>query len=145
MTSKRFIQIFSFLLLGFTALNQSPASDTPEKQAQDAEEQWLALLDAGKFAESWQSAASVFQAAITQLECGSILHSVRKPLGSLVSRKAKSANYTKPLPGAPDGEFVILEFDTFFFTKKHVKKRVVERVTAMLDVNKEWKVSRFSM
>ena len=139
MTSKRFIQLFAFLLLSFAALGQSQAAETPEKQAQEAAEQWLALIDAGKFAESWQGAAAFFQAAVAQPQWQSSLDAVRKPLGSLVSRKLKSAKYTKTVPGTPEGEYVILQFDTSFANKK----QAVETVTPMLDADKKWKVSGY--
>jgi hypothetical protein len=64
---------------------------------------------------------------------------VRKPLGSLVSRKLKSAKYTKTLPGAPDGEYVVLQFATSFTNKKEA----VETITPMLDKDGKWKVSGY--
>ena len=139
MTTKHIIHICSFLLLGFAAPIQSLAADKPEKEAQAAAEQWLALIDAGQFAESWQSAAAAFQAAVSQPQWQSSLESLRKPLGSLVSRKLKSAKYTKTLPGAPDGEYVVLQFDTSFTNKKEA----VETITPMLDKAGKWKVSGY--
>lgn len=139
MTSKRFIEVGAFLLFSFAAFCQSPAAETPEKKAQDAAEEWLALIDAGKFAESWQSAAGNFKAAVSQAQWQSSLDAVRKPLGNLVSRKLKSAKYTKTVPGAPDGEYVILQFDTSFTNMK----QAVETITPMLDADKKWKVSGY--
>ena len=139
MTAKHIIHICSFLLLAMAAPIQLLAADRPEKEAQAAAEQWLALIDAGQFAESWQSAAAVFQAAVSQLKWESSLESVRKPLGSFVSRKLKSAKYTKTLPGAPDGEYVVLQFDTSFPNKKDA----VETITPMLDKDGKWKVSGY--
>ncbi|HEY5893259.1 MAG TPA: DUF4019 domain-containing protein, partial [Chthoniobacterales bacterium] len=106
----------------------SGAEKTPEQLAQAAAEQWLSLVDSGRFAESWQSAAEYFKAAVSEPQWKSSLDAVRKPLGSLVSRKLKSAKYTKTLPGAPDGEYVILQFNTTFANKKEA----VETVTPML-------------
>ncbi|HEY5894810.1 MAG TPA: DUF4019 domain-containing protein, partial [Chthoniobacterales bacterium] len=57
----------------------------------------------------------------------------------LVSRKLKSAKYTKTLPGAPDGEYVILQFNTTFANKKEA----VETVTPMLAQDGKWKVSGY--
>ncbi len=139
MISNRLIQLCALLLLSFATVSQLPAAEAPAKQAQDAAEQWLGLIDAGKFAESWQSAASLFQAAVSQSQWQSSLDAVRKPLGSLVSRKLKSAKYTKTVPGAPDGEYVILQFETSFANKKEA----VETITPMLDTDKKWKVSGY--
>jgi hypothetical protein len=57
----------------------------------------------------------------------------------MVSRKFKSAQYTKSVPGAPDGEYVVLQFDTSFANKKEA----VETVTPMLDPDGKWKVSGY--
>ena len=115
------------------------AASKPEDEAQKAAEQWLALVDAGKFGEGWNAAAGYLQNAVSQQQFESSLAAVRKPLGDLVSRKLKSAKYTKSLPGAPDGEYVILQFDTVFSNKK----AAIETVTPLLDKDGKWKVSGY--
>ncbi len=115
------------------------AADKPEETAQKSAEQWLALVDAGKYAESWKTAAAYFQTAVSQDQWEHVIVAVRKPLGDLVSRKLKSAQYTKSLPGVPDGEYVVLQFDTSFANKKEA----VETVTPMLDKDGKWKVSGY--
>jgi len=139
MTPRHILRICSILVLAFAAPIPSLAADKPEKEAQAAAEQWLALIDAGQFAESWQATASVFQAAVSQPQWKSSLESVRKPLGTRVSRKLKSAKYSKKLPGAPDGEYVVLQFTTSFTNKNGA----VETVTPMLDQDGKWKVSGY--
>jgi Protein of unknown function (DUF4019) len=124
--------------------NVAPDTSQPEaaaqkSAAQKSAEQWLALVDAGSFAESWKTAAGFFQAAVPQDQWGHTIATVRGPLGDLVSRKLKSAHYTKSLPGAPDGEYVVLQFDTSFANKK----TTVETVTPMLDADGTWKVSGY--
>ena len=115
------------------------AADKPEKTAQKSAEQWLALVDVGNYAESWKTAAGYFQTAVSQDQWEHSIVAVRKPLGDLVSRKFKSAKYTKSLPGAPDGEYVVLQFDTSFANKKEA----VETVTPLLDKDGKWKVSGY--
>jgi hypothetical protein len=111
----------------------------PEEDAQKAAEQWLSLVDSGSYAESWKAAAQYFQGAVSQEKWEQSLTAVRKPLGELVSRKLKSAKYTKTLPGAPDGEYVVLQFETSFSNKKSA----VETVTPMLEKDGQWKVSGY--
>jgi hypothetical protein len=115
------------------------AADKPEETAQKSAEQWLALVDAGNYAESWKTAAGYFQTAVSQDQWEHSIVAVRKPLGDLISRKLKSVKYTKSLPGAPDGEYVVLQFDTSFANKKEA----VETVTPMLDKDGKWKVSGY--
>ena len=49
----------------------------------------------------------------------------RQELGALVSRKVKSAKYLTSVPGAPDGEYVVIQYRSSF---EH-KKSAVETVT----------------
>ena len=115
------------------------AGDGPKEEARKPTEQWLALVDAGKFAESWKTAAGYFKTAVSEEQWEHSLGAVRKPLGGLVSRKLKSAKYTKSLPDAPDGEYVVLQFETSFANKKEA----IETVTPMLDKDGKWRVSGY--
>lgn len=132
----RFIALFVVIALSAGRLS---AADIPEQAAQKAAEQWLVLIDAGKSVESWESAAAYFKKAVTKDRWQASLDAVRKPLGELISRKIKSAKYTKTLPGAPDGEYVVLQFDTSFVHKK----TAIETVTPMLDKDGKWRVSGY--
>jgi hypothetical protein len=111
----------------------------PEDEARKAAERWLALIDAGNSVESWKTAAGYFRTAVSQEQWKSSLDAVREPLGVVLSRKFKSAQYTRSVPGAPDGEYVILQFDTAFANKKEA----VETVTPMLDKDGTWRVSGY--
>ena len=57
----------------------------------------------------------------------------------LLSRNLKSAAFTKTLPGAPDGEYVVIQYDSSF---EH-KQSAAETITPMLDKDGEWKVSGY--
>jgi hypothetical protein len=111
----------------------------PEDDAQKVAEQWLALVDAGKFIESWKATAPYFQRAVPEEQWALKGKQIRDSFGILVSRKLKSAHYTKSVPGAPDGEYVIIQFDTSFARKK----AAVETITPMKDTDGRWKVSGY--
>jgi Protein of unknown function (DUF4019) len=115
------------------------AAAKPEDDARRAADEWLSLIDAGKYGESWDTAAECFKNAVTQDQWGQSLNAGRKPLGDLVSRKLRDARYTQSLPGAPDGEYVVLQFDTSFTNKKVA----IETVTPMLDKDGQWRVSGY--
>jgi len=138
MKSKNIIRVIALLSIIAVSGNLSRASK-PEDDAQKSAEQWLALVDAGKFAESWKTAAGYFRTAVSQEKWEHSLVAVRKPLGGLISRKLKSATHTRSLPGVPDGEYVVLQFDTSFANKK----TAVETVTPMLDKDGNWRVSGY--
>jgi hypothetical protein len=126
-------------VLGLCFSANAMASEEKEAQALAAARTWLALVDEGKYGDSWATAAAYFKNAITKEKWEQMLTAVRNPLGRLVSRELISKTYTQSLPGAPDGEYVIIQFATSFENKKSA----IETVTPMLDSDNEWRVSGY--
>ena len=60
----------------------------------------------------------MFRNAVTPEQWDQAMQAVRKPLGKLISRKVQTATYRTELPGAPAGEYVIIQFKTSFENKK---------------------------
>ncbi len=108
-------------------------------EAAIAAESWLKLADAGRYDESWNELSAVARKAIAQADWAKALGSARKPLGKVVKRKLKSAEYATTLPGAPDGHYVVLQYDTEFENKK----AAVETVTPMKDADGIWRVGGY--
>jgi len=67
------------------------------------------------------------------------MQTARKPLGRLISRKVQTKSYKTSLPGAPDGEYVVIQFETSFENKK----TAIETVTPMMDKDGKWRVSGY--
>ena len=109
-----------------------------QKAATAAAQTWLATVDDGQYAQSWDQASELFRKAITQDKWVSALESVRKPLGKLVSRAVISAQTTN-LPGAPDGQYVVMQFNASFANKKSA----VETVTFMQEKDGKWKAAGY--
>ncbi len=126
-----------FMLWPQTATTQT--TPKPEQLAQKSAEAWLALIDSGKYAESWDEASQSFKNAVTKDNWLEMLKPVRPPLGNLQSRKLSSAEHTTTLPGAPDGQYVVMKFGTSF---EH-KKSAVETVVCQLDKDGKWRVSSY--
>jgi hypothetical protein len=124
-------------LLGICSAVQ--AQQKAEQLAQQSSDAWLALVDSGKYADSWQQASQLFKGAVTKEQWQNALRGSHDPLGKMLSRKLKSATYTKTLPGAPDGEYVVIQYDASF---EH-KQSAVETVTPMLDKDGKWRVSGY--
>jgi hypothetical protein len=114
------------------------AADKPEAEATKAARAWLVLIDDGKYGESWDAAAKVFQGAITREQWAATLANFREPLGKLGTRGVKSAELRTSLPGAPDGKYVVVQFKTSFSKKKSA----IETVTPFLE-DGSWKVSGY--
>ena len=115
------------------------AADTAEKAAAGAAQTWLGQIDAGNYGKSWKDAASYFQGAISEKGWTDALTGARKPLGPLVSRKLNSARNARSLPGAPDGNYVVMQFDTNFSNKKSA----VETVTFVQEKDGKWKAAGY--
>lgn len=107
-------------------------------KAETAALSWLAFADAGDFAGTWDQAAGLFQGSIPKTAWVGALGNARQPLGKVISRKIKTAVFKRSLPGAPDGEYVVLQYETQF--EHHT---ATETVTPMLDKDGSWKVSGY--
>ena len=139
--------LFTCLLGGAAALaacsgskdGESEGTSQKEAAAVAAAETWLALVDSGKYAESWEEAAKYFKGVVPKDQWVSGLQPVREPLGKIVSRKVGVKSYETSLPGAPDGEYVVIQFNTSF----EKKALAVETVTPMMDEDGKWRVSGY--
>jgi Protein of unknown function (DUF4019) len=127
------------VLLGLSLATSACAAGEREKAATEAAQKWLATVDAGKYGESWDTAAEFFRRALPRAQWEASLTSVRAPLGKVVSRKLRGATFTTSLPGAPAGEYVVIEYDTDFESRKSA----TERVTPMKDADGAWRVSGY--
>lgn len=123
-------------LLGFCASACAPNKTAP---AQRVASDWLKLVDSGDYAQSWDDAASELKNHIAKEQWQQILERNRAPLGRLISRRLRSAEYLTKLPGAPDGEYVVIEYESSF---EH-KWSAVETVTPMMDKDGQYRVSVF--
>jgi hypothetical protein len=124
------------ILIGFST--SADDSDAVAK-AQVAAKSWLALTDSAKYGQSWDDAASFFKGAITKADWEKTVKGVRSPLGAVKARKVKSATFTRTLPGAPDGEYVVIQFESQFENKASA----IETVTPMHDKDGAWRVSGY--
>lgn len=83
-----------------------------EVAAAAAAEVWLHLVDQDQYAESWDGTAAFFQRSVPKAQWQAMVESVRVPLGELVSRQLKGCAYNTSLPGAPAGQYVVVQFAT---------------------------------
>lgn len=100
---------------------------------------WLALLDNGKYAQSWEQAAPMFKKAVSQKDWIKGIKASRGTMGRLHKREIATADYATKISGAPDGEYVLLQYISSFSRKKSA----VETVTPMLCKDGVWRVSGY--
>ena len=143
-TTRSFLALVGLTLLGGSAAallasSSVEASEADEKAAVPVAEAWLKLVDGGDYGASWREAASLFKNAVTEAKWKEAAGAARKPLGKVLSRRVKSTTFAKELPGAPDGSYVVIQFETSFENKKSA----IETITPMLDKDGRWRVSGY--
>ncbi len=125
-----------FALIAFSAQASEPEAI---EEAQVETVAWLALTDTGQYESSWESASVLFKAAIPKEDWEKSLSAVRTPIGALGTREVARSMFSKTLPGAPDGEYVVFQFNSVF---EH-KAKALETVTAMKDPDGIWRVAGY--
>ncbi len=137
-----------FMLLGVvSSLTLMPgprlmADEGAEHEVEKAVETanaWLTLVDTGAYAQSWETVAAYFKGAVKKEAWEGQLAAVRAPLGKRLLRTLKSSQYSTTLPGAPDGEYVVIEYETSF----EKKLAAVETVIPMREPDGTWKVAGY--
>jgi hypothetical protein len=102
------------------------------KAAEQAATSWLSLVDSEKYADAYTGFSVFFKDKMTQAKWEDQVKSARSIFGKLVERKLKSSEAVKTLPGAPDGDYVVVQYDTTF----EKKKSAVETVTVLSEKGK---------
>jgi hypothetical protein len=126
-----------FLALAFMVPRVESQESQSTMDAESAARHWLELTDAGNFDRSWDD--EIFQEHVTRPAWASAAANARSPLGGLLSRKVRSARYARTLPGAPDGEYVVIKFETNFENRPNA----TEIVTPARAKDGSWKVSGY--
>jgi hypothetical protein len=134
---KHVVAILALTLLSLTPL--AMGTQSREDAAQAAASTWLKLIDAGRYDDSWDAASVLFRQTVPKAQWQSAALNARGPLGALKSRTLKSATFKTALPGAPDGEYVIVQFASSFQNKASA----IETVTPMKDPDGMWRVSGY--
>jgi hypothetical protein len=116
---------------------QAAADVVPAAQA--TADAWLAALDAADYGATWDAAAVLFRNAVPRSQWEQAARSTRAPLGAVRERQAAGAQFTRTLPGAPDGEYVVIQYRTRF---EH-KAAATETVTPMRDADGQWRVAGY--
>jgi hypothetical protein len=131
--------VFLALICSGASCRAGPKDQAAIDQATKAAETWLKLIDAGEYRASHEQAGSLFRNAVTEEQWTQKVGAVREPLGPLASRKLKTAGYYTSLPGAPDGQYVVIQYDSSFAHKQSA----VETITPMLEKDGGWRVSGY--
>ena len=99
---------------------------------------WLKYLDNENYSAAWEKSSFLIKESIPLNDWINTISPARGFLGEVVERKFKSSLYKEQLPGAPDGRYVIIQFDVVFKNKANA----VETITPVYE-DGEWKVSGY--
>jgi hypothetical protein len=135
-----FVGSFLAVLFSSALVGQAPVDTAATiAAAEKATQVWLALVDKGDIAKSWDEAALAFQLAVTQAKWEQAVKSARGPFEPFGARRRIMARYTTEPPNAPPGQYVLLQYSTTVSGGR----QVVETVVPVLDGKRGWRVSGY--
>jgi len=126
------VAALSSMLQGGSAADTPPAESqhaaaegAVQSAAADQARRWVALIDGRRWDQSWRASAAIARAQVTADQWTATVKPVREPLGDVSSRVLETATKTNSLPGAPAGEYEVLQFRTDFAKKAGALETVV--------------------
>src|SRR5216110_1858656 len=133
------VSILVTLVLRPLASQTSADTAAAVRTAESAVHAWLALVDRGQIAESWDEAALSFQLAVTKPKWVQAVKQARGSFEPFGARRQIMARYTLDLPNAPPGQYVLFQYQT----NVSGDHQVVETVVPVLDGKRGWRVSGY--
>ena len=143
MTSKSCLCIALVTLMAsvrlVTASPQSAQGDSAEavKAAEVGAKAWLALVDKGEFAASWDEASTNFKIAVTKDAWEKAVRQARAPYDPMGARERLLAEFRTELPNSPPGRYVVFQYRT----AAAGGKRALETVIMVADGERGWRLA----
>lgn len=107
------------------AISAAAPSAASDKAGAITAEEWAKLLDRQSWGDSWKQSGSLFRSQLTEANWTATIQPLRQQLGPVSSRKLKSVVNTSSPPGAPVGEYKMVQFTTAFANKPDTVETVV--------------------
>ena len=113
----------------------------PEKvrRASVAAMDFLQLIDKGEFETARKEGAELLKQKVTLNGWIAKLDGVQTTLGSVIDREQIDVSYSTTAKDSPDGEYVMLTFNSKYKRKIDVKETII----VMLDKNRGWRVAGY--
>jgi hypothetical protein len=127
------------LAIALGACGISVAEEVDTAPGMSSAESWIALIDRGQYGESWDAASETFRNGIDRTKWMATVDPVRAPLGGVISRKVRQAQVARTLAGAPEGEYLVVQFDTRFENRP----LATEIVTPVKEKDGSWRVAGY--
>ena len=112
------------IILVVAALMAGSTEATPQADLAAAN-MWVSLVDAKHWDESWNAAGTLFRSRAARPRWRSAIQPVREALGPVTTRSLQSITKSTSLPGAPDGDYEVVQFQTSFAHKASATETIV--------------------
>lgn len=132
------LALLTLALIFIPAMNKTPDEETSIR-ATDAAVKFLYLIDNGEYGQSWEVASAHLQETISKEEWEKKLEEVRGAIGSVTERVKDDVTYLEAAGDMPEGEYVVIRFNTSFSERKFM----IENVTLHLAAGSEWRVGGY--
>lgn len=109
-----------------------------DREAVEAGGKWLALIDAGKAGAAWDDAAGQLKRAVPRAKFVAAMRDQRKPLGKLAARTPVRFGRSHEMPGAPPGDYAIVEYEA-----KFARGKLAEVLVWTLEDGDIWRVAGY--
>jgi hypothetical protein len=113
--------------------------DQAVAQAIRVAEGWLELVDNQNYADSWEATAEIFKKDGDIQMWRKNIENTHAQYGRCQSRTLSEALYKTRLPGAGNGQYVVIQYDSIFERKADVR----ETVTVKLEADGQWPVAGY--
>ena len=114
----------------------SPADkDKAEKEATQAVDAWVKLVDAGMYPDAWEETTQSFKDSSIKVDWCNQTAALRNAMGPLLSRTVAKADYKSKVDKDPGGAYVTVRYDTAF----KATDRGIEEVTMMRGKDGVWR------
>jgi len=126
------------IIIFYPMLSQKPDPEKAEK-ATAAATRFLSMIDAGKYEISWQKSAKLLSEKIEQKDWVEKLAKVNSIYGPLVERILTKSTFTTSAKDSPDGEYIILLYDSSFKNKASANETII----VTLEEDNVWRVAGY--
>lgn len=126
--------LWTMIMGWFSPVAADEAQDLRDSLA--SAENWLKVVDAGNYGESWNAASNTFKFTIKKDEWIKAEEKLRKPLGKLISRKLVEQRPAKNPKGLPAGDYMVIYFKTVYANRHEAN----ELVTLVKSDDGVWRV-----
>ncbi len=127
------------ILLVISLVSVENAQAESVAKAHEAAKSWLVLQDDGDYARSWERLSDHVHETMSKRKWEEGAVSERARLGKVISRRFKSAEFTHTVPGLPDGDYLVLQYESLFENKI----KALETVVPFRETSDSWRVMAY--